>query len=488
MTDFAPDAFFAIHNRPSVLTLLADTLPPGLFTTGALLGVNGGSALPMGQRMHWVAVENWLHACDRTLAVAQDWSDVQGVVEACHHCHQLGRWYLAYQLACWPVGDAPLPLHEQLAQWGYYRALAELFQPLLGQLNPAVDLHCLDCLGRAYHGLGELSVARYYHQQQLQLAQGRGALAGEMAAHWGLGMLARSQDQKLVAYEHFQRHYALACQLGDRRQQAKALCQLGDIFTPYEDSPQRIVKLQEALTLAQALGDRELQQEVQFVLGINYFWRKQYPEARVCLEVLRSEAYCCQNSPLELRALVHLSMTYYFLDMREEALVGFHEALGRVRQPHSLGSELFVLHNTSVFLSSYQLDLPVAIAYSQRTLAIAAKLNNINCLVRIQAQLASLYALEGELTHATKAIQQVMDLYHQYRDRTSAEDKSIVMAYLAQARWVMGQRLQAIGHLLHAFALFPPWQNPNGQLILGQAIVTLVPPCLRSRWHPSTLK
>lgn len=461
---------------PSVLTVLAEVFPPTLTPTpDTSLCKVMDQAGSMERVMHWLALDNWLRACADRLAEASTWEDVKGLVEACYHSQALGKWYMAYRFACWPVGVAAVPLVELLFDWGYFQKVLGLFEPLVGQVSPAIDLECFGYLAQAHRLLGDCQRSQDLCQKQLQLAQQRGALRAEYQALDGLGRLATQQYRYRDAAVYFRQSYRVALMLRDVEAQVTALCNMGGGLIQHSTLGQKLGHLEQAAALAESVHNEQLKNRVNLVLGINYFWVRRYSEAQALLERIRLPNYPFGEDETDLRALIHLSLTYYCLGDEDAALAGFHEAFLWVRETRNLFAEMSVLANMAVLLSQHQLDLPTATRYVERSLQIAQKLGNQAVIVRLQAQLAGLYLLMGDRDRAAIALKKALFLYRQSRDAIDADGKAVFLAYIAQARWLRGERLWAIAVLLKSFVVYPPWQNPNGQLILERALIALTP-------------
>jgi tetratricopeptide (TPR) repeat protein len=437
----------------------------------------------MERAMHWFALDNWLRSCEGRLAAASGWEDVKGLVEASYHSQALGKWYMAYRLAHWPVGVAAVPLVEHLFAWGYFQVVLGLFEPLVGKVSPAIDLECFGYLAQAYRLLGDGQRSQGLYLDQLQLAQQRGALRAEYRALDGLGCLAVQQHRYKEASVYFRGSYRAALRLRDVEAQVNALCKVGGGLVCHATFGYQLSYLEQAAALAESVHNERLKMRVKLALGINYFWVKRYSDAQALLEQIRSPDYPFGEDEIDLRALIHLSLTYYFLGDEDAALAGFHEAFVWVKGTKNIFSEMFVLANMAVLLSQHQLDLPMATRYAERALEIAIQLHNQVTIVRLQAQLAGLYLMGGNRDRAAVIFRQAMVIYRHAQASINADERAVLLAYIAQVRWLRGERLWAISVLLRSFLVYPPWQNPNGQLILERALVTLMPNCIRRFVH-----
>lgn len=393
---------------------------------------------------------------------------------------------MVYQLACWPVGTDQRPLYDCLEVWGQHQSQITIFEALKGKLSPAVDLLCLDKLGHAHRHLGEFQQAQNYHETHLKLAQERGDRKAEMSAYWGLSTLNNHRYEYAKKSElsrlYCQHHYRLACDLGDRYQQSKALCQWGRSYHQNLDFNRGLPLLKKSLEIAKEIKNQSLEVQALEELGAIHFFAGNYQKSQFYLGQAISEKYSAHLSKdpiLEIRILMTLCFNYYLSNQINKGNLSLETVTSRCQIINDVSLELFTLNNIAVCLSQYGIDRNAAIAYSQKALDLSLRIGFFRVAIANAGHLAVLYGLQQSTIAAKHWLKTAIALYRQHRHVLDSEGKGIFFAYVAHARWLQGQ-YWGLFNLVRALILLPPWSSANGRLIWRKAVATLTPPWLRS--------
>lgn len=96
--------------------------------------------VPIEQLDHYIAVENYLTDNDEPPPDAAPIEQVRGYLQAFYHLCEVEDWEKASAILSIRL-DTPTheELHNQLGTWGYYRELVNLYNRILGKLNPIWD-------------------------------------------------------------------------------------------------------------------------------------------------------------------------------------------------------------------------------------------------------------------------------------------------------------------------------------------------------------
>lgn len=96
--------------------------------------------VPLEQLDYYIAVENYLTDDYEPPADATNLDKVRGYLAAFHHLCYVEDWKKASEVITIRL-DTPTneELHNQLATWGYYRELVDLYSTIVGKLSPSWD-------------------------------------------------------------------------------------------------------------------------------------------------------------------------------------------------------------------------------------------------------------------------------------------------------------------------------------------------------------
>ena len=202
------------------------------------------------------AARNWLRRCYRSQqeATRADRSQLgwmKGHLEAFFHLGNVADWESAHRVVMVPNettgGQA---LHRLLFVWGYYEEQKKIYEALLYQVSPTVDLVCLSGLGSLHDVFGQYSKAISLHQQVLALAKAAADVATQGSALGALGNAYLSMGEHEKAIAHYQQHLAIAKESSHQASVGIALGNLGNAYRITEAYDLAYACLKERLEIA----------------------------------------------------------------------------------------------------------------------------------------------------------------------------------------------------------------------------------------------
>ena len=190
----------------------------------------------------------------------QELTDVTAYLEQVHHHSTLGRYAAAFGV----LGQ----IQPFLDLRGYSRILANLYEPLVAHWQPANPQEQFDyawawmSLGIADQSLGKFRDAVSAYQRALEQVKAIGEASGtsealrasEGAALGNLGLAYLYQGQYGEATEYLQQQLTIAQEIGDRNGAAKALFNLGLVLEQLEQRQDALEAMAQARSLFQAMG------------------------------------------------------------------------------------------------------------------------------------------------------------------------------------------------------------------------------------------
>jgi tetratricopeptide (TPR) repeat protein len=220
------------------------------------------------QKVQYRAVINWLTKYTPPLK-ASNLETVRGYLEACHHLFELENWEAAAQILSVRM-DTPTrdQLHNQLNTWGYYREQLDLFNRLLGKLNPEWEMALLNGLGNLHNALSDYNTAIDYQRQHLIVAQAVGDRTSEGLALGNIGLNFYFLGNYPQSIHHTEQSLAIVREIGDRRAEGAALGNLGLVYDALGDFAKAIDYLQQHLAITRAIDDYRGQKEALGNLGV----------------------------------------------------------------------------------------------------------------------------------------------------------------------------------------------------------------------------
>jgi len=184
---------------------------------------------------------------------ARDWfaAERQVLLAAIALADQAGFGSYAWQLpwAVWLLFDRAGYWHDQVAIQRTAAAAAQRLGDLTGQAHACRDL------GAAYGRLGQLTEARDYCRQSLDLHRQAGDRLGEARAHNEIMLLAERQGRLAEALGHARLSLDMYREEGDEPGQARMLNGVGWIHAKLGDYEQALEYCEQALGMYQGHGD-----------------------------------------------------------------------------------------------------------------------------------------------------------------------------------------------------------------------------------------
>ncbi|VEP15844.1 Tetratricopeptide repeat protein (fragment) [Hyella patelloides LEGE 07179] len=228
--------------------------------------------VPFEQLSIYTAVEYFLTIEDEPPSNATNLKKVNRYLESFHHLCDVEAWEKASIILCTRSGISTNDeLHYQLRVWGHYQEQIDFSRQLLGKLNSLIDVICGISLGNAYGSLGQYQRAIDYYQQALEIARDigdreyEGHSLGNLGLAYGyeghslgsLGNVYSSLGKYQRAIDYYQQALEIAQDIGDRGHEGRSLGNLGLAYGSLGEYQRAIDYHQQALKIARDIGDRE---------------------------------------------------------------------------------------------------------------------------------------------------------------------------------------------------------------------------------------
>lgn len=443
-----------------------------------------------------MAAESWLTNY-KPLAQSAPLDHVQGLLEALHHCCEIGLWSMAYQIALSQHSPTEEPLHIRLGDWGYYQEQVDLYGQLLGKLDPQFDQVCLEGLGHGHRCLTNFAQALdYFDQLQSVGIQARDVRA-QAKAIAGRTWLACDQAQYRQMAILAQQWLDLACQADDVEQQALAWERLGLAFVYLGKGKRGCGCLETGLELVRSqLSQSQLSPTTSSLAGaptLKPGEESQYSALKRVKQLLMSlaEAHLWIGYPEKAMPYLHqrlelpsptkdqlthyeterlLARCHFLLDDPKAAVERLQPILPHLEQIGSLRPQMVFANDLGVYYAHGLSDFEAAIPYFETAFQAGARFGDTWARSVGRANLAYCYAALHQRAQAQAAIQKALEAVRQISDPMP---RSITLACLGKVFWEQGQPLRGLLMVGRAFILVPPWRNLNSRLLLKKALETL---------------
>ena len=392
------------------------------------------------QLAEYKAARNWLRRYRPSSEVSQ-LERVRGYLEAFFHLSNVRDWESAQQLVMMPAASDEA-LHRRLFVWGGYSQQKEIYEKLLYQISPTVDLVCLSGLGNLCDVAGDYEGAIAFQKQALALAEATDNKGASGTALGALGNAHLSMGDCEGAIAYYQRHLAVARAVDDAASAGVALGNLGNVYRMVEAYALAEECVRERLAIARSHSDTKALGDGLCNLGSLYTVRGRLSEARSVLlqavEIAKAEEY-----PLGLaRAYGNLGVVCEEEQQPEQALEYYEQALGIAQRIEDTEGEQLLIMKLGALcqkLNDYERAMRyqrAALGFVQDGVERAALLLNLGTACREMGDWESAIAFYQSL-HTTAILM----------DEDVAERRLLEM----MALYCLALSYQALGELRTAF-------------------------------------
>jgi CHAT domain-containing protein/tetratricopeptide (TPR) repeat protein len=398
----------------------------------------------------------------------------------------------------WGIGkyaDALASYQQALRMQRELDALAEVGTTLTG-------------IGKLYWNLGDYAKALAAHTEALTIRRTLKDRAGEAESLKELGDLHQHSGDYAAALEAYAGARDIAAALGNQQLEASIATKLADIHQTQRKYPQalatydRVVKLYrdlalksdlalalysrgvllerlqrfpeaekdhlEALTLRQAMAARADEAESLLALS-NLAWRRQdYAGVAQRLQDALTIARAIKDRLLEARCTRFLGIHHELTLRFPEALDAYTRALAIYRDPAvgDVAGEIETLLNLGSYANTRG-DYPLAQQYYDAALKLAEKTKARPQQCNALSSIGWLHRVSGRLDDALAAQQQALVIAEEVDDLWTRASTYHAIAVLYSD---FGQNAKGIAYAEKAMQLNADDQNPNGQVIVGNAL------------------
>lgn len=294
---------------------------------------------------------------------------------------------------------------ERALQYG-----AEAIKLFAATPDPVPNISALNEMGWASMTLGRYDSATFYADSALRFAQRAGDKAGQARALSNLGSLAQRVGDPTKAVGLFNQALAVQRAIGNDRELANSLNNLGFVYsTDLADYPRSLSLHLEALSIRQRLGDKGA-----IALSLN-----------------------------------NIGIVYDRLHQYDQALSYFNRALALRREINAKARIAATLNNIGDTYFDAK-DYAKALVYQRQALEIRAGLDDRSAIALSHRNIGLIYIAMNQLDAARRELQAAMVISDQVKDKGLAAQIHLGMAQVERAG---GAPAKAEDHARDALAL-----------------------------------
>jgi len=431
----------------------------------------------------YAAIKYFLTLEDEPPSDAKNIEKVDRYLHVFNHLCDASAWEQAWQVLQVRPEDKPTvkELHEQLGTWGYYREQVKLYEQLLGKLNPNQSLCCLNSLGKISIIFGDLEAAIRHHQEQLKLAQEVGDLKQQARALGGIGAVYSCQFKLIESIEYYNQQLRINEELGDREEKGWALSGLGFTLSRLSNKKgkqsycrEAIQHLEASLKIARDCNSQTLETQSLDYLSYLYLEIGKYEEA-IALFQTRLDISRKIGDRLNIGSILcGLGRVSLMVGQSENAIGFFQEALIIAREIGDYRGELLSVNGLGLVycysLRQYQQALPYFVKsleveqkkFNVKVNLCIAVVNLVNCYIGLKDFEKVKFYLS--LAHTAAA------------ESSSVDSKGLVIFAEANAHWNQSgiwQKLIGLSLAIKGLLIMPPWLSTNGRLAMQEVMKIL---------------
>ncbi len=237
-------------------------------------------------------------------------------------------------------------------------------------------------MNKFFHGIIFLflsfgGIAQAYKIDSLSrvLANNPGDSVTKTIYHFQLGLQAYSASAYDSAIYYIQLSEASAKRLKNDTLRIKALNLLGDVYSDKGDNPKALKLYQEAVSLTEKTGNREMQARIIKNIGVLYVSWQKLPEALKHYDSALQIAREIKNLALEADCKNNMGIVYEISEDYPKAISLYNEALIFYTQINKKESIAMVLSNLAIAYK-YSGQLQKSIEYNKKALALAEEMQD----------------------------------------------------------------------------------------------------------------
>jgi len=206
---------------------------------------------------NYSAVEWWLMEYEPK-PDASNLEKVRGYLEAFHHLCEVEDWARASKIIEIHLHTPNnTELHNPLITWGYYREVIDLYNRLLGNLDPASDAVCFFGLGTVYHYLENYDQSIYYYKESLSIMLKIGYSLGVGKVYGSMGntyLAIKEYDRAISCYE---KCFVISIKTNNQESIGSTLGNIGNIYFALQKYDTAIHYSEQHFTIAEKIGNLE---------------------------------------------------------------------------------------------------------------------------------------------------------------------------------------------------------------------------------------
>lgn len=399
---------------------------------------------------------------------------IQSVLEAIYSLEQIQAWELIQEILVFQLNpEGKYPLHQQFRKWGFAKEQLALYQVLLGKINSAFDLLCLNGLGFAQAQLGDYPNATYYFSQCLSLGHQQENDMAINQALYGLGYchMYWGKHHQAIAYFKQQLNKLKIIQKKEEisfelvREQGRALAGIGYCMYFTRRYQQGIEYNQRSLEISQRYQDIETQWIAWGSLALIYSQLGSSKQAVACFQERLKLDHEQIDEYHQILAQIDLGASYCYQRQFSNAIQSLESALKQSKHRNFIRGECQAFRLLG-FIYSWQGKSEQAIETLEKGLLIAQQFHYLHYQSQIYALLSYVYSGSNRLKQSIHYAHKSIHIAHRIHSNNSLYKAGGIVA-LGIAQLQSGKFWSGFLLILKSVIILPPWKHEDSKILLA---------------------
>ncbi|CAH1272772.1 TTC28 [Branchiostoma lanceolatum] len=350
-------------------------------------------------------------------------------------------------------------LHSPRTSIHYYEQALSLARQLMNRVEEAL---AYERLGLAYFDMGEYEKALEWHKKHLDMSQDNGDSKQQIRAHTNLGSTYRLLGKQDQATSHTSTALQMAQQTGDLHGQMEVYIKTGNLHREQLHSPLTATQYYEKhLALAKQLGDRRQEALAYNCLGHVHYGIEEYVEAlewyHKALKIREDDG----DRKTQVTQHTDIGNAYRELGKEDQATSHFNTALQIAQQTGDLHEQMRVYFCIGD-LHKDQLHSPrTSIQYYEQALALARQFGDRRQEKSAYSRLGQAHFDNGEFETALEWAKKDLDLS---REGGCKKEEITAHSNIGKAYIKLNNKVEATSHLNTALQMAQQTGDQHGQM------------------------
>ena len=308
----------------------------------------------------------------------------------------------------------------------------------------------LNGLGNAHHALGNQKTAQEHYEQALAMARELRDTRVESQILFNLGSQYADIGRTSDALAAFESYFAILQTTHNLPEQLEALRIINRLYHETAQHKKEFESLQQMLSIAQRTRNRFSEGVTLLNLGIYCQNRLRLQEAAEYYHRALTTSRQPPNPALEGSALSHLGGAYLELDMDEEALNHYEQALDVLDQAGGARHLEAEIHNSMAHLYADPDNWERQMGHLMKSLTLAREARDGKLEREALLSLAQLYESVGNIREAVQRCNEVLTIDREHQNQLGMGD---ALCYLGELLRRIGQTEIAINQFRGALKI-----------------------------------